>query len=175
MICAFTGYRPEKMPFSESKKDEAYIRFRATLWKVINRLIERGVDAFVSGVAQGFDIWAAEDICKLKKQNPSIRLECAIPFTDQAKSWSEAEQKRRYNVMLHADNSVILSERYSRDCFFVRNRYMVDLADVVVCAFDGKPGGTAYTVDYALKKDRIVIQIDPLTSKVTVISKRNFE
>ena len=25
---AFTGYRPEKMPFSESKKDELYIRFR---------------------------------------------------------------------------------------------------------------------------------------------------
>lgn len=175
MICAFTGYRPEKLPFTENKKDEAYIRFRETLWKVINRLAERGVDAFISGVAQGFDIWAAEDVCKLKKQYPAIRLECAVPFTDQAKSWPESEQKRRYNVMLHADNSVILSEHYSRNCFFVRNRYMVDLADVVVCAYDGKPGGTAYTVDYALKKDRIVIQIDPATSRVTVISKRSFE
>ena len=175
MICAFTGYRPGKMPFTENKKDEAYIRFRETLWRVIKRLTERGVDAFVSGVAQGFDIWAAEDVCKLKKQNPAIRLECAVPFTDQAKSWPESEQRRRYNIMLHSDNSVILSEHYSRNCFFVRNRYMVDLADVVVCAYDGKSGGTAYTVDYALKNDRIVIQIDPATSKVTVISKRNFE
>ena len=28
MVVAFTGYRPEKMPFVESKKDEAYHLFR---------------------------------------------------------------------------------------------------------------------------------------------------
>lgn len=28
MVVAFTGYRPEKMPFVESKKDEAYLKFR---------------------------------------------------------------------------------------------------------------------------------------------------
>lgn len=51
MICAFTGYRPEKMPFQENKKDEAYIRFRETQWKVINRLVESGAISFISGVA----------------------------------------------------------------------------------------------------------------------------
>ena len=43
---------------------------------------------------------------------------------------------------------------------------MVDKADVVVCAFNGKSGGTAYTVDYALKQNKIVIQINPETSEV---------
>ena len=43
---------------------------------------------------------------------------------------------------------------------------MVDKADVVVCAFNGKSGGTAYTVDYALKQNKIVIQIDSETSEV---------
>lgn len=42
---------------------------------------------------------------------------------------------------------------------------MVDNADVVVCAFNGKSGGTAYTVDYALKQNKIVIQIDPKQAK----------
>ena len=51
---------------------------------------------------------------------------------------------------------------------------MVDKADVVVCAFDGQSGGTAYTVDYALKQNKIVIQIDPKTNAVSIISKRNF-
>ena len=37
--CAFTGYRPEKMPFSEDEEDESYIRFREQQHKVINRLI----------------------------------------------------------------------------------------------------------------------------------------
>ena len=52
---------------------------------------------------------------------------------------------------------------------------MVDNVDVVVCAFNGKSGGTAYTVDYALKQDKIVIQIDPETSEVSMLSKRSFE
>lgn len=38
---------------------------------------------------------------------------------------------------------------------------MVDKADVVVCAYDGQQGGTAYTVNYALKQNKIVIQINP--------------
>lgn len=52
---------------------------------------------------------------------------------------------------------------------------MVDKADVVVCAYDGHPGGTAYTVNYALKQNKIVIQINPLTAKVSIISQRTFE
>ena len=69
----------------------------------------------------------------------------------------------------------MVSEHYSSDCFFARNRYMVDKADVVVCAYDGQSGGTAYTVNYALKKGKIVIQINPSTAEVTIISKEVFE
>ena len=51
MVVAFTGYRPEKMPFVESKKDEAYLKFRKRQLQVIERLIERGCTHFISGVA----------------------------------------------------------------------------------------------------------------------------
>ena len=102
-------------------------------------------------------------------------LECVIPFPWQADSWKKADQKRRYNILTAADKAVITSEQYNRGCFFTRNRYMVDNADVVVCAFNGKSGGAAYTVDYALKQNKIVIQIDPETSEVSMLSKRSFE
>lgn len=102
-------------------------------------------------------------------------LECVIPFPGQADSWEKADQKRRYNIPTAADKAVITSEQYNRGCFFTRNRYMVDKADVVVCAFNGKSGGTAYTVDYALKQNKIVIQINPETSEVSMLSKRSFE
>ena len=59
MVVAFTGYRPEKMPFVESKKDEAYLKFRKRQLQVIERLIERGCTHFISGVAMGFDTWVA--------------------------------------------------------------------------------------------------------------------
>lgn len=52
---------------------------------------------------------------------------------------------------------------------------MVDKADVVVCAFNGQRGGTAYTVNYALKQNKIVIQIDPATCLVSILSKREFD
>lgn len=174
MVIAFTGYRPEKMPFQENKRDKRYLPFRAVLIQVVSRLIELGGTYFISGVARGFDTWVAEDIIKLRKKNKNIRLECAIPFPGQSDSWEKADKKRRYKILTEADKSVIVSESYSRVCFFIRNRYMVDEADVVVCAFNGKSGGTAYTVDYAIKQNKIVIQIDPETNVVSMLGRRDF-
>ena len=102
MVVAFTGYRPEKMPFVESKKDEAYLKFRKRQLQVIERLIERGCTHFISGVAMGFDTWVAEDILVLQKNNSSLELECAIPFPGQADRWSTSDQKRRYKILTHA-------------------------------------------------------------------------
>ena len=82
---AFTGYRPEKMPFVEDKHDEGYLHFREQQLKVIQRLIERGYTHFISGVAMGFDTWVAEDVLELQKKNKALHLECAIPCPDQDK------------------------------------------------------------------------------------------
>ena len=172
---AFTGYRPNKLPFEEDKKDELYMAFREKLRKVIDRLIERGYTEYISGVAMGFDTWVAEDVIASKKTHPELKLECAIPFPGQDSKWSLGDKLRRKKILRHADSKPVICEQYSSDCFHVRNRYMVDKADVVVCCYDGQRGGTAYTVDYALKADKIVIQINPKTSAVTIISKRNFD
>ena len=121
MVVAFTGYRPEKMPFSEDCKNRQY-------------------------------------------------LECAVPFPGQADLWEEEDQRRRYKILVSADKAVVVSERYRRGCFFARNRYMIDKADLVVCAFNGQSGGTADTVKYALKHDKVVIQIDPANNIVSLIN-----
>lgn len=172
---AFTGYRLEKMPFAEEQGEELYVRFRRQQYRVITRLIERGYSQFISGMATGFDTWVAEDILELKKAYHHIRLECAIPYPDQDKGWDLFDKERRKKIILHADSSIFVCNHYSNDCFFERNRYMVDRADVVVCAYDGKAGGTAYTVHYALRQNKIVIQINPTTAQVTIISHRNFD
>lgn len=123
MVVAFTGYRPEKMPFVESKKDEAYLKFRKRQLQVIERLIERGCTHFISGVAMGFDTWVAEDILALQKNNSSLELECAIPFPGQADRWSTSDQKRRYKILTHATSSVIVCEHYSSNCFLYSERH----------------------------------------------------
>lgn len=174
MVVAFTGYRPEKMPFREDIHDKRYLAFREMLHRVLVRLVERECDHFISGVARGFDTWVAEEVLDLRRKKKII-LECAIPFPGQADSWEMDDQKRRYNILTATDESVITSPTYRKGCYFTRNRYMVDKADVVVCAFNGQRGGTAYTVNYALKQNKIVIQIDPATCLVSILSKREFD
>lgn len=84
--------------------------------------------------------------------------------------WEEEDQRRRYKILVSADKAVVVSERYRRGCFFARNRYMIDKADLVVCAFNGQSGGTADIVKYALKHDKVVIQIDPANNIISLIN-----
>ena len=107
MVVTFTGYRPEKMPFQESKMDKQYLAFRAILSRVISRLIELGGTYFISGVARGFDTWIAEEILELRKENKEIQLECAIPFPGQADSWEKADQSGDIRFLLQQMNRLL--------------------------------------------------------------------
>ena len=167
---AFTGYRPEKLPFRESESDAMYLRFRSSLYRVISRLAELGYREFISGVAMGFDTWVAEDVLRLKETDSDVLLECAVPFPTQADKWRTADKERRERILRAADSVVTVSEEYAKNAFFLRNRYMVDRADVIVCCFDGKTGGTAYTVEYARRQGRIIIQLNPTDMVVTVLA-----
>lgn len=141
MTVAFTGYRPEKMPFQENSQDRQYLAFRNTLFLVITDLVECGCKNFICGVAPGFDTWAAEDVLAMRASNQTLTLDCAIPFPGQADSWMFADQERRYRILTAANHSVITSRSYHCGCYSIRNRYMVDRADVVVCAYNGLRGG----------------------------------
>lgn len=51
--------------------------------------------------------------------------------------------------MREADITTHIGHEYTRSCLFRRNRYMVDNANLLLAAYDGQPGGTAMTVQYA--------------------------
>lgn len=172
---AFTGYRLKKLPFAEDEKDPNYMAFQAKLTEVIGSLIEKGYTKFISGLAVGFDTWAAEAVLLNKEKDPHVTLECAIPFSGQAEKWSPEEQARRANIIKHADSATTVCKHYSKECFFLRNAYMVDKADIVVCCYDGKKGGTAQTVAYAKRKNKTVLQIDPNYASVSIISERKHD
>ena len=52
---------------------------------------------------------------------------------------------------------------YTKSCMFVRNRYLVDNADMLLAAYDGQPGGTEMTIRYARKMGIQVCCIKPVT------------
>ena len=40
-----------------------------------------------------------------------------------------------------------------------RDRYMVDHASLLIAAFDGSPGGTRYTVEYAMRRGLEIVDL----------------
>ena len=77
---AFTGYRPQKMPFGFDETDERCVNFKLRLYNTIESLIDQGYKHFISGGALGMDMFAAEAVLRLKEKHPEITLEMVSPF-----------------------------------------------------------------------------------------------
>ena len=163
--CAFTGHRPQNLPFGFNEEDERCIDLKKTLREQIINLIENeGVTHFISGMAIGVDMYAAEIVLGLKASYPGITLESAIPCESQAAKWSEALRDRYFDI---ASKETLIQTHYSPDCMDKRNRYMVDHADVLIAVWDGSPSGTGKTVRYAHQQGKSVTVIDPVSLDVT--------
>lgn len=165
MNIAFTGHRPESLPFALDSN--AYHRFEILLWHEICSRIESGYDTFYCGVARGIDIICGEIVLAEKSnRNPDLKLICVIPFKEQAQSWNTHWKKRYFDILGQADKVVQVSGSYWPGCYFARNRYMEDNCDLVIAVYNGKEkGGTAYTINYALQQNKAVVVLNPNTMK----------
>ena len=164
--CAFTGYRPQKLPFGFDEDDPRCIDFKARIAEAVEARACDGYTHFISGGALGMDLFAAEAVLKLREELPWITLEVAVPFEKQADKWNEEFKARYYRIIASADKVSIISSEYSKGCMFRRNRYMVDHADLLMAAYDSQPGGTAMTVEYARKKH---IEIQIISPRIIVV------
>ncbi len=158
---SFTGYRPAKLPFY-GDDDPACIELKERLANQIERLILDGADEFYSGMALGVDMWCAEAVIALREKYPQIRLIAFVPCKGQELRWNASEQARYRDILSRCQQVMCFSPVYTSDCMHKRNRALVDICDVLIAVFDGKSGGTKYTVDYAKKKNRSVIEISPM-------------
>ena len=148
----FTGHRPEKL-----KRMQWLIK--RELKKEILRAVDDGIEVFISGMAQGVDIWAAEIVLALRDSGKPVKLICASPFRGFEARWSE-EWKSRYNaIMAAADHTVYVCKGYSRSCFQIRNEWMVDRSARVIAVYNGEAGGTKNTLLYAIKQGVSIVLI----------------
>ena len=65
--CCFTGHRPDKMELGEKE-------IKPLLEKAIDDAIAEGYVTFITGMAMGTDIWAAEIILVRKKRNKDLNM-----------------------------------------------------------------------------------------------------
>ena len=93
--CAFTGHRPQSLPFGFDESDKRCTSLKSVMRDQIVALIENeGVTHFITGMALGVDMYAAEIVFDLKSKYPRITLESAIPCETQAIKWSVASRER---------------------------------------------------------------------------------
>lgn len=166
--CSFTGHRPEKLPWGENEAEAAALKEK--LKNYIGLLArDKGVTRFISGMAPGIDIYAAEAVIELKKEMPGIALECAVPdpgFTD---GFTKKDNLRYCRVISQADKITYVCEEPRPDSHELRNRYLVDNSLYLIAVFSGAEGGTMQTINFAKTKGRNIIVIDPATLKTYAV------
>lgn len=140
----FTGHRD----VYRTEGSDAFALLRATILS----FIERGYKFFVTGGALGFDTMAAECVVTLKKEHPEIKLVLMLPCKNQTAKWSVWESKKYSDLLRRADETIYVSEEYSKECMLIRDRAMADASSACIAYCNKSRGGTAYTVTYALKK-----------------------
>ena len=157
--CCFTGHRPAKLPWGTDEGDERCLRLKARLREVIARAVEDGYTHFICGMAEGCDLYCAEAVLALRERHSEVTLEAAIPCPTQADGWSAAQRERYRRILEQCDYETMVQERYTRECMQRRNRYMVDHSDLLIAVHDGLPGGTRYTIEYALRRGVNIIDV----------------
>ncbi|MCI8441555.1 MAG: DUF1273 domain-containing protein [Provencibacterium sp.] len=159
MSACFSGYRAQKFPFPFWEGNREYDALALQLEEAVRAAINAGYAFFYCGAAQGFDLLAAETVLRLREMGEDVRLRCAIPFPGQAEGWPKSWRQRYEQVLCQSDELLTLSSCYSRGCYQLRNRYMVDHSCRLICYFDGRLGGTAATVRYAMKKKLEIVNL----------------
>ena len=139
----FTGHRPEKLTRNERdiKKD---------LEKEIRQAVADGLNVFITGMARGVDIWAAQIVLQLRREGHGVRLICACPYDGFESGWSQEWQRQYKEILSAADFVKYVCEGYSRSCFQTRNEWMVNHSARVIAVFNGEKSGTKNTIDYAI-------------------------
>ena len=150
--CCFTGHRPNKLDYSEGE-------IKSLLKMAIDNAISDGYVTFITGMAEGVDIWAAEIVLEKKKENKDLHLICAVPHPGFEKRRSEYETERYEYIIKNADYVTTISDNYYRACYQKRNIWMVDRSSLVIAVWNGQLSGTKNTIDYAVRQGIRIINI----------------
>ena len=84
--CSFTGHRPKSFPWGYDETASDCVSLKKVLAEQITVLADNGVTGFISGMALGVDLWAAQIVLDLQKKNPKLKLCCALPCEGQEKN-----------------------------------------------------------------------------------------
>lgn len=103
---------------------------------------------------------------ELKNVYPQIKLECALPCEGQSEKWTEIQRNRFLHIVRNSDIKTLLQNKYTPDCMQKRNQYMVLNSNYIIAVWNGESGGTKNTLVYAMKLNKKIIRINPVTMEI---------
>ena len=157
--CCFTGHRPGKLPWRYNEEDLRCVLLKARIADAVEAAYQEGFRHCLCGMALGCDLYFCECVLRLRQTHPDVTVEAAVPCPSQADAWPP-DQRRRYERLVAAcDFETLVSACYTPACMQRRDRYMVDHAALLIAAFDGSPGGTRYTVEYAMRRGLEIVDL----------------
>lgn len=141
MNITVTGHRPQRL-----KGQEKLIK----KWAV-EQLTKLHPSVMYNGMAQGVD-----QIMAIAAKELGIPIVCCYPFPK--KYYHPIEQ------WIVENNQVIYtSPQYSKNAYAIRDKFMVDHADKILCVWDGICiGGTFLTRKYAIQQGKQIIDYNGL-------------
>ncbi|MDR0272406.1 MAG: DUF1273 domain-containing protein [Clostridiales bacterium] len=150
-IC-FTGHRSISEDRIRDIKDE--------ITRILISLADEDITTTLyNGGAKGFDLLAAETAIALKMRGLPIKLIMVLPSKDYTKNWSPAERAHLHNVLIEANETIYLTEKYYDGCMKVRNQYLVKCSNVCIAYMINKRSGTGQTVRFARERGLTIINL----------------
>ena len=166
-VCMFTGHRPKNLPLGYCEDDIRCIKLKVLLKNLIKeKIVYGGISTFLTGMALGVDIFAAEAVLELRNLYPHVTLTAVLPCANQTVKWSVGDVVR-YNAILNkCDNVIKLQQHYTNGCMNRRNLYMAKNSDCCIAVWNGSKGGTGNAVKFALELNLRITVLDPVTFEV---------
>ena len=161
--CCFTGHRPGKLPWRYNEADRRCASLKLRIADAVDAAYQEGYRHFLCGMAQGCDLYFCECVLALRRVHEDVTVEAAIPCPTQANIWPPDQQARYRRLVDACDFETLVSASYTSSCMQRRDRYMVDHASLLIAAFDGTPGGTQYTMQYAMSRGVPIVDLPLVT------------
>lgn len=131
--------------------------FQKTLDAIL-KLNSQGYSTFISSMAKGFDMLAAEAVLQARLAHPEIRLIAVIPFAGDPR-FTAQELERYHKIVEQADQNITLFSRYEKGVHLHCKDFMIQNADQFLCYYSGKPSETMYTIYHARRNRCRIINI----------------
>lgn len=106
----------------------------------------------MSGMADGFDLLAAEAVLTEKQDGLDIFLIAVFPSHDSLHQHPTSVCRRIDAICASCDLTLFLQSAYSVGCERRRNLYMVDSSSRIIGYYTGLSRGTAHCWNYAIQK-----------------------